>query len=273
MAGMRKAVDLVGKAMRETGHAMDRLTLTVAENEIFRDTFARHRQKMPLKDKAPVVHKNAFVAPNASVIGSVHLMDGSSVSFCLISFLFSGIIWWQGFSPLTVFVCGSMCHYYFCHSNSFIYIQVWYRTVMRADKHAIKVGKHSNIQDQAMIQCTVDNESAFPPNTVIGNYVTVGHGARLTSCLVADQCLIGQGSVVSEGCVVNTGAIIAAGAVLPPNTHVPAMQLWAGNPAKFVRAVTDSELAASITGATEYCKLAKEASAGFDAFDKKYNHQ
>jgi len=143
---------------------------------------------------------------------------------------------------------------------------------MRADKHAIKVGPFSNIQDQAVVQCVGDASPQFPPNTVIGSYVTVGHGARLTSCLVGDQCLIGQGSIVSEGCVVNTGAIVAAGAVLPPNTTVPAMQLWAGNPAKFIRNVTDDELAASISGALEYCKLAQEQGADFKAFDVKYNN-
>lgn len=81
MSGARKAIDLFGKALRETGHAMDRLTLTAAENELFRETFARHRQMMPLKQKAPTVGKNTFVAPNAAVIGSVNLMEGSNVRF------------------------------------------------------------------------------------------------------------------------------------------------------------------------------------------------
>ena len=77
---MRRVTDLVGKALRETGHAIDRLTLSINENEIFRESFARHRQLMPLKELTPNVAKQAFVAPNASVIGNVNLMDGSSVS-------------------------------------------------------------------------------------------------------------------------------------------------------------------------------------------------
>ena len=77
---MKRVTDLVGKALRETGHALDRLTLSINENEIFRESFARHRQLMPLKELAPNVAKKAFVAPNASVIGNVNLMDGSSVS-------------------------------------------------------------------------------------------------------------------------------------------------------------------------------------------------
>lgn len=51
---MRKAVHLLGRAFRETGQALDRLGLTVAEKEIFQDTFARHRPVMNLFDKVPL---------------------------------------------------------------------------------------------------------------------------------------------------------------------------------------------------------------------------
>lgn len=45
---MRKAVHLFGKAFRETGQALDRLGLQVAENEIYKETFSRHRPVMNL---------------------------------------------------------------------------------------------------------------------------------------------------------------------------------------------------------------------------------
>ena len=48
---MRRAVHLLGKAFRESGQAMDRLGLTVANNEIYKETFARHRPVMNLYDK------------------------------------------------------------------------------------------------------------------------------------------------------------------------------------------------------------------------------
>jgi carbonic anhydrase/acetyltransferase-like protein (isoleucine patch superfamily) len=55
--------------------------------------------------------------------------------------------------------------------------------------------------------------------------------------------LIGQGSVIQEGAVVERNSIVAAGAVVLPGTLVPSGQLWAGNPAAFVRNVTDEEVA------------------------------
>jgi hypothetical protein len=48
---MRKAVHLFGRALRETGQALDRLGLVVAENEIFNETYSRHRNVMNLFDE------------------------------------------------------------------------------------------------------------------------------------------------------------------------------------------------------------------------------
>lgn len=49
--GMRRAVHLLGRAFRETGQALDRVGLRVAEREIFNETYARHRPVMNLFDK------------------------------------------------------------------------------------------------------------------------------------------------------------------------------------------------------------------------------
>ncbi len=76
---------------------------------------------------------------------------------------------------------------------------------------------------------------------VIGDNVTVGHGAVITSSTIASNVLIGQGSVIGAGSTVGTNSIIAAGAVLRPKTVVPEGELWAGNPAKCIRKTTEAE--------------------------------
>lgn len=48
---MRRVIHLFGTALRETGQAADRLGLTLSNNEIFRETFSRHRSVMNLFDK------------------------------------------------------------------------------------------------------------------------------------------------------------------------------------------------------------------------------
>lgn len=47
---LRRTVHMLGRAFRETGQALDRLGLTVAERDIFNDTFTRHRPIMNLYD-------------------------------------------------------------------------------------------------------------------------------------------------------------------------------------------------------------------------------
>ncbi len=87
-------------------------------------------------------------------------------------------------------------------------------------------------------------DEAYPADVVIDDSVTVGHGALLTSCTIGSETLIGQGAIVQEGSVIGPNCIIAAGAVVLPGTMIPQGQLWAGNPAKYIRDVTEEETAA-----------------------------
>jgi hypothetical protein len=86
-------------------------------------------------------------------------------------------------------------------------------------------------------------DSGFPADVSIGDNVTIGHGALLTSCVIGDRVLVGQGSIIQEGCEVENDVIIAAGAVVLPGTLIPSGQLWAGNPAKVIRPLSEQEMA------------------------------
>lgn len=48
-------------------------------------------------------------------------------------------------------------------------------------------------------------------------------------------------SLTLIGCVLEKYSVLAAGSVLPADSFIPAGQLWAGNPAKYVRDVDDAE--------------------------------
>ena len=67
---------------------------------------------------------------------------------------------------------------------------VWYNAVVRGDLAPIRVGKNTNIQDG----CVLHVEPGTP--LVLGDGVTVGHGAVLHSCHVGDNSLIGMGAIV-----------------------------------------------------------------------------
>lgn len=129
---------------------------------------------------------------------------------------------------------------------------VWYGAVVRGDLNSVVIGANTNVQDRAVLTTAPSSSLA------IGKNVTIGHGALLTSCSVGDDVLIGQGAIVQEGAKVEGKCIVAAGAVVLPSTLVPTGQLWAGNPAKFVRNVTPEEAKGFEKSASAYASLAAE---------------
>jgi carbonic anhydrase/acetyltransferase-like protein (isoleucine patch superfamily) len=51
---------------------------------------------------------------------------------------------------------------------------------------------------------------------------------------------VGMGATVRHA-TVSSEAVVAAGAVVPDNTYIPSLQVWAGNPARFIRNVSPIE--------------------------------
>lgn len=111
---------------------------------------------------------------------------------------------------------------------------VWFNAVVRGDVHSITIGDNTNIQDGAVIHCTYQKAK-----TVIGNNVSIAHNAIVHGCTVEDNVLIGMGAIVMDHAVVQSGSIIAAGAVVLPNTIVEGGFIYAGVPAKKMKAVED----------------------------------
>ncbi|KAK4490315.1 hypothetical protein RD792_000982 [Penstemon davidsonii] len=224
MGTLGRAVYTLGHWIRETGQAMDRLGSRFQGNYYFQEQLSRHRTLMNLFDKSPVVDKEAFVAPSASVIGDVQVGRGSSI---------------------------------------------WYGSVLRGDVNSISVGSGTNIQDNALVHVAKSNLAGKVLPTIIGNNVTIGHSAVVHGCTIEDDAFVGMGAILLDGVVVEKHAMVAAGALVRQNTRVPVGEVWAGNPAKFLRKLTDEEIAFIAESATNYINLAKvHAAENAKAFDE-----
>jgi carbonic anhydrase/acetyltransferase-like protein (isoleucine patch superfamily) len=79
--------------------------------------------------------------------------------------------------------------------------------------------------------------------TVIGDNVTIGHGALVHGCTIDDQVLIGMGAIVLNGGHVGTQSIVAAGTLITEAMKVPARSLVMGSPGKVKRLLTQAEIA------------------------------
>jgi carbonic anhydrase/acetyltransferase-like protein (isoleucine patch superfamily) len=130
------------------------------------------------------------------------------------------------------------------------YSSVWCNAVLRGDINRIVVGHHSNIQDNAVLHVA----EKLP--CVLGNHVTVGHGAIVHACTVRDQVLVGMGSTILDGAVIGEQSIIGAGAVVSPGTKIPAGSLVLGVPATVARALTAEERAELKVLAEKYVEAA-----------------
>lgn len=109
---------------------------------------------------------------------------------------------------------------------------IWYGAVLRGDVNSIRIGKHVNIQDGAVLH------TLYEKSTIeIGDYVSVGHNVTIHGACIRNYALIGMGSTVLDHVVVGEGAIVAAGSVVLSKTVIAPNTIWAGVPAKFVKKV------------------------------------
>ena len=118
---------------------------------------------------------------------------------------------------------------------------VWFGAVLRADVDKIVMGNRCNIQDLACIH----QENGSP--AVLGNDVSLGHGAIVHGATVRDGALIGMNAVVLDRAEVGEGSIVAAGAVVLEGTKIGPGELWAGVPARLMKRIEKAQ-------AQEYAK-------------------
>jgi carbonic anhydrase/acetyltransferase-like protein (isoleucine patch superfamily) len=130
---------------------------------------------------------------------------------------------------------------------------VWFGCVIRGDVNIIRIGERTNIQDGTVIHIT---RKTGP--TIIGSGITIGHSVLLHACTLEDDCFIGMHSTLMDGVVVESGGWVAAGALVPPGKRIPKGQIWAGNPARYLRDLTLEETSFISVSSRNYVELAKD---------------
>jgi carbonic anhydrase/acetyltransferase-like protein (isoleucine patch superfamily) len=115
---------------------------------------------------------------------------------------------------------------------------VWMCVAVRGDVNWIRIGRRTNIQDGSVVHGMLGTHP-----TVIGDEVTIGHGALVHGCTIENRCLIGMGVILLNGSHVATESIVAAGTLLVEGMQVPPRSLVMGSPGKVKRTLTDDEVA------------------------------
>jgi carbonic anhydrase/acetyltransferase-like protein (isoleucine patch superfamily) len=137
---------------------------------------------------------------------------------------------------------------------------VWFGAVLRGDLSRIEIGERCSIQDTAVIHCAID----LP--TIIGDRVTVGHGALLEGCTIEDGAVIGMGASVLQHARVGERTMIAAGGVVPERMQVAPGVLAAGVPVTERKALSGSAARWSEMAVEDYQELRRRyLAAGTEA--------
>lgn len=133
---------------------------------------------------------------------------------------------------------------------------VWCNAVLRGDVNRIEIGTCSNIQDFSMGH--VSHKNAAKPEgspLLIGDYVTVGHGAILHGCRIGDECLIGMGSMIMDDALIQPRVMLGAGSLVSPGKTLESGYLYVGRPAVKVRPLTPDEIAYLRYSAEHYVRV------------------
>jgi len=122
------------------------------------------------------------------------------------------------------------------------------------------IGAFVEIQKGAQVgnNCKISSHSFICTGVIIGNNVFIGHNVifindkypkainndgnlqseddwKVIPIMIEDNASVGSSVTVLCGIKIGNGALIGAGSVVTKN--VPANEIWAGNPARFIRKV------------------------------------
>jgi carbonic anhydrase/acetyltransferase-like protein (isoleucine patch superfamily) len=135
---------------------------------------------------------------------------------------------------------------------------VWFGAVLRGDDpdHGIVVGARTSVQDNCVIHV-----GAWGP-TLIGEDVTVGHGAKFESCTIGDRTLVGMNAVILQKAVIGAECVLAANTVVMEGARIPPRSLVAGVPGTIKRSIEGNAAEWVGRGGTHYVELGREYKAG-----------
>lgn len=129
---------------------------------------------------------------------------------------------------------------------------IWFGTRLRGDMNKIVVGENSNIQENSVIHVDVKSP------TLIGDNVTIGHGAIIHGCTISNNVLVGMGSIILNNAKIGKNSIIGAGALVTQGKEFPEGVLILGNPARVIRELSKEEIESIQISADNYVALSKK---------------
>ncbi len=131
---------------------------------------------------------------------------------------------------------------------------IWFGAVLRGDDpdHGIVVGARTSVQDNCVVHV-----GRWGP-TVIGEDVTVGHGAKFECCTIGDRTVVGMNAVLLQGATIGTECLLAANTVLLEGADIPPRSVVAGVPGRIKKTLEGSAADWIAGGGAHYVELSRQ---------------
>lgn len=128
---------------------------------------------------------------------------------------------------------------------------IWFGAILRGDVARITIGQRCNVQDGAIVHGSHDQP------VMIGNGVTIGHGAIVHAATLGDNVMIATRATVLDRADIGENSIIGAGAIVTPGTVIPPNSLVLGVPGKVVRTIGPDQAERIRQTAAHYVQFAR----------------
>jgi carbonic anhydrase/acetyltransferase-like protein (isoleucine patch superfamily) len=124
---------------------------------------------------------------------------------------------------------------------------VWFGAIIRGDDpdNGIVIGRRTSVQENCVVHV-----GHWGP-TVVGDDVTVGHGAKFECCTIGDRSVVGMNAVILQRAVIGEECVIAANTVILEGAEIPPRSVVAGVPGK-VKKTLEGGAAEWIKGGGEH---------------------
>jgi carbonic anhydrase/acetyltransferase-like protein (isoleucine patch superfamily) len=130
---------------------------------------------------------------------------------------------------------------------------VWFGAVLRGDslEHPIVIGRRTSIQENCVVHV-----GHWGP-TIVGDDVTVGHGAKFECCTIGDRAVIGMNAVVLQNAVIGRECLIAAGTIVLEGAQIPDRSVVAGVPGRVKKTIEGGAADWIRGGGSHYVELSR----------------
>ena len=93
--------------------------------------------------------------------------------------------------------------------------------------------------------------------TIVGDDVTVGHGAKFECCTIGDRTVIGMNAVILQNAKIGNECLIAAGTVVLEGAEIPDRSVVAGVPGKIKKTLEGGAAEWIRGGGSHYVELSR----------------